>query len=69
MFVVVRVTIRAEGSATGVGRLGSVVPPVGGKRREVVRAGEGGLGRDRLLLEGTSPSNGITLHSSRRRME
>ncbi len=44
-----RVTVRTEGSATGVGRLGSFVPPVEGKRREVVRAGEGGLGRDRIF--------------------
>ncbi len=47
-------TVRAEDPATVVGRLGSDVPPDGGERREVVRAGEGGVGRDRLLPEGES---------------
>ena len=47
----VRVTFTTEGTATDVGRIGSVVPPIGGERREVVCAGEGGIGRDRLLPE------------------
>ncbi len=45
------VLVRAKNPATGVGRLGSDVPLVGGERREFVRAGEGGVGRDSLFSE------------------
>ena len=49
-----RVTVKAEDPATGIGRLGSDEPTIGGKRREVVRAGEGGVGRERLLPKSES---------------